>query len=100
MQRLHRARQFVRALDLTLEQKQEALAVAEASRGLERGHKREILPQVRALLATLSPEQHERLEQLAQRHGRTFDQTRVERRLGFLLSRPGAAERLRRHLPH
>ena len=51
----------------------------------------------------LTPEQRALAEALAQRHGRTFDAPRFERRLAFLLSRPGAAARQdvarRRDLP-
>ena len=109
-----------RALQFSRAQKEQALAVARsaqplvrelrqqirAERGQGREHVRELVrdafqrirPQVQALVATLTPEQRAQLEARAQRHGRTFDEARLERRLAFLLSRPGAARRIERQL--
>jgi hypothetical protein len=112
-QRLH-------ALQLSRAQQEQALAVARsaqpiardlrqqirAERDQGRAHVRELVrdafqrlrPQVHALIATLTPEQRAQLEARAQRHGRTFDEARLERRLAFLLSRPGAVQRIERKL--
>jgi DNA-binding LytR/AlgR family response regulator len=68
------------------------------ARELVREAFQQLRPQVRALLDTLTPEQRARVAALAQRHGRTLDEARVERRLAFLLSRPGAAARIQRNL--
>jgi hypothetical protein len=109
-----------RLLQLSREQKEQALAIARAAqplvrelraqvraeRGQGRAHVKELVhdlfqrlqPQVRGLIATLTPEQRARLEQRAQRHGRTFDAARLERRLAYLLSRPGAAARIEKNL--
>ncbi len=114
------ARPLLRALGLTRAQKEQALAVAReaqplvrelrarirAERGQGREHVRDLVretfqelrPQVRGLLDTLTPEQRERVTALARRHGRTLDEGRLERRLAFLLSRPGAAARIQRNL--
>jgi hypothetical protein len=123
-QQLHaragQVRQFVRALDLSRAQKEQALSVAHAAqpivrelreqiraeRGQGRAHVKELVrnaflrlqPQVRALIGTFTPEQRARIEALAQRHGRTLDEARLERGLAFLLSRPGAAARIQAHL--
>jgi len=76
-------RALLRALDLSREQKQQALEIA-------RGPRQEIRSRVRELLASLTPEQRARLA------GR--DQARIEHRLAFLLSRPRAAARIQRNL--
>lgn len=96
--RVRHARQFVRALELTRAQKLQALEIAQSARGARHARIASILPEVRALIATLTPEQRARIEALARRHGRTLDETRLERGLAFLLSRPGAAARIQRHL--
>ena len=72
-----------RALQLSREQKEQALDIA-------RGPRQEIRSRVRGLLDSLTPEQRARLA------GR--DQARIERRLAFLLSRPRAAARIQRNL--
>jgi hypothetical protein len=108
------------ALQFSRAQQEQALAVARsaqpivrelrqqirAERGQGREHVRELVrgaferlqPQVHALIATLTPEQRAQLEARAQRRGRTLDEARLERRLAFLLSRPGAAQRIERRL--
>jgi hypothetical protein len=78
-----RGRALLRALQLSREQKQQALDIA-------RGPRREIRSRVRGLLDSLTPEQRARLA------GR--DEARIERRLAFLLSRPRAAARIQRNL--
>ena len=109
-----------RLLQLSREQKEQALGVARAAqplvrelraqiraeRGQGRAHVKQLVhnmelrlqPEVRGLIATLTPEQRARLEQRAQRHGRTIDAARFERRLAYLLSRPGAAARIEKNL--
>ena len=83
-------RPVLRALNLTRDQKEQALEIARAAQPYHRGVMREIRPQVHALLETLTPEQRARLA------GR--NPLRLERRLAFLLSRPGAAARIQRNL--
>ena len=78
-----RGRALLRALQLSREQKEQALDIA-------RGPRQEIRSRVRGLLDSLTPEQRARLA------GR--DQARIERRLAFLLSRPRAAARIQRNL--
>jgi hypothetical protein len=93
-----RARAFARTLELSQAQKQQALEIARAAAPGGRGTLERIRPQLRALIATLTPGQRARIEALARRHGRTLDEARLERVLGFLLSRPGAAARIEKHL--
>lgn len=47
-----------------------------------------LAPLARQVLATLTPEQHRRIEEHAARRGRSFDEQRLVRRLSFLLARP------------
>jgi len=96
--RARHARQFLRALDFSKAQQQQALEIAQSARGERRARVQSILPQVRTFVAGLTPEQRARIEALAQRRGRTFDEARLERNIAFLLSRPGAAERIQRRL--
>jgi hypothetical protein len=51
-------------------------------------------PQVRTLIATLTPEQRAKLEARAKEHGVTFDENRFAHRLAFRLSRPMAVPML------
>ncbi len=61
----------------------------------------QILPSGRALLASLTSEQRAQITERLAKHGKTFDEDRVARRLGFLLSRPGAVKFLEsRGQPH
>lgn len=61
----------------------------------------QILPSGRALLASLTPEQRAKIQERLAKHGKTFDEEKVARRLGFLLSRPGAVKFLERtQQPH
>ena len=85
-----RGRPLLRALDLSREQKEQALEVARAAQPRTRESLRRLRSDVRALLNTLTPAQRARLA------GR--DEARLERRLAFLLSRPRAAARIQRNL--
>lgn len=90
--------------------KQVARGLVDAPRSGERAVQRErvrelvqnafrtLEPQLRELVASLSPEQRARLEALARRHGRTLDDERLVKRLAFLLSRPMAAPLLEARL--
>jgi hypothetical protein len=52
----------------------------------------QVLPSGRALLASRTPEQRAKIQERLAKHGKTFDEEKVARRLGFLLSRPGAVK--------
>jgi hypothetical protein len=52
----------------------------------------QILPSGRALLASLTPEQRAVIQERLAQHGKSFDEEKVARRLGFLLARPGAVK--------
>jgi hypothetical protein len=60
----------------------------------------QILPSGRALLASLTPDQRARIQAALTKHGKTFDEERVARRLGFLLARPRAVQFLEGHVKH
>lgn len=56
----------------------------------------QVEPNARALAATLTPEQRQKLQDRAAAHGRTFDENRFVARLGHMLARPRAVEFLER----
>jgi hypothetical protein len=72
-------------------------AVQGQLKALRERTQQQIEPNGRALAATLTPEQRAKLAERAEKHGRTFDENKLARRMSFLLSRPRAVQFLERH---
>lgn len=67
-------------------------------RSLHQDAMHRIEPMARQLAQSLTPEQHQKLVDAAQRHGRTFDDQRLVEHLSKWLARPGRVSRLQERL--
>jgi Spy/CpxP family protein refolding chaperone len=63
-------------------------AVREQLKSLRQQTFQKIEPLARQVVAALTPEQRQRIEDAARKHGRTFDEDRLVRRTARLLARP------------
>jgi Spy/CpxP family protein refolding chaperone len=84
--------QAARKADPTGTREQIRAAVKDQIKAVRERAASQILPSGRALLASLTPEQRAKIQERLAKHGKTFDEEKVARRLGFLLSRPGAVK--------
>ncbi len=72
--------------------------VLEQIKNLHESMRAQVEPSARALAATLTPEQRQKLQDFAMAHGTSFDENRFSARLGRLLARQRAVEFLERRL--